>query len=94
MHNFRPSVPARLGIGYEQLKVLNPRLIYCAVTGYGETGPLKDKAGYDQVLQTMTGMCTMQGKSGGPPEVLVRIRGGLLRGGVGGGRCRVGIVRA
>jgi crotonobetainyl-CoA:carnitine CoA-transferase CaiB-like acyl-CoA transferase len=70
VHNFRPSVPARLGIDYEQLKVLNPRLIYCAVTGYGETGPLKDKAGYDQVLQTMTGMCTMQGKSGGPPEVL------------------------
>lgn len=70
VHNFRPTVPGRLGIGYEQLKPLNPRLIYCAVTGYGETGPLKDKAGYDQVLQTMTGMCTLQGKEGGPPEVL------------------------
>lgn len=70
VHNFRPSVPDRLGIGYEQLKALNPRLIYCAVTGYGETGPLKDKAGYDQVLQTMTGMCAAQGKAGGPPEVL------------------------
>ncbi len=70
VHNFRPSVPGRLGIGYEQLKTLNPRLIYCAVSGYGETGPLKDKAGYDQVLQTMTGMCTLQGKHGGPPEIL------------------------
>ncbi|WP_316149688.1 CoA transferase [Cupriavidus sp. BIC8F] len=70
VHNFRPSVPGRLGIGYEQLKTLNPRLIYCAVSGYGETGPLKDKAGYDQVLQTMTGMCTLQGKDGGPPEIL------------------------
>uniref|UniRef100_UPI003F49792A CaiB/BaiF CoA transferase family protein n=1 Tax=Cupriavidus yeoncheonensis TaxID=1462994 RepID=UPI003F49792A len=70
VHNFRPSVPGRLGIGYEQLNTVNPRLIYCAVTGYGETGPLKDKAGYDQVLQTMTGMCTLQGKHGEPPEIL------------------------
>ena len=70
VHNFRPGVPERLGIGYGQLRELNPRLIYCAVTGYGERGPLKEKAGYDQVLQTMTGMCAMQGKHGGPPEIL------------------------
>ncbi|VVD95853.1 Acetyl-CoA:oxalate CoA-transferase [Pandoraea pneumonica] len=70
VHNFRPNVPARLGIGYEQLREVNPRLIYCAVTGYGDTGPNKDKAGYDQVLQTMTGMCAMQGKADGPPEIL------------------------
>jgi len=70
VHNFRPSVPARLGMAYEQLQAVNPRLIYCAVTGYGETGPLKDKAGYDQVLQTMTGMCALQGKAEGPPEIL------------------------
>ncbi|KND61543.1 L-carnitine dehydratase/bile acid-inducible protein F [Candidatus Burkholderia verschuerenii] len=70
VHNFRPSVPARLGIAYEQLRAINPRLIYCAVTGYGDSGPNKDKAGYDQVLQTMTGMCTLQGPKDGPPEVL------------------------
>jgi crotonobetainyl-CoA:carnitine CoA-transferase CaiB-like acyl-CoA transferase len=70
VHNFRPSVPARLGIAYEQLQAVNPRLIYCAVTGFGDQGPLKDKAGYDQVLQTMTGMCTLQGSAGGPPEIL------------------------
>jgi crotonobetainyl-CoA:carnitine CoA-transferase CaiB-like acyl-CoA transferase len=70
VHNFRPNVPARLGIAYEQLREVNPRLVYCAVTGYGETGPDKDKAGYDQVLQTMTGMCTLQGKRGEPPEIL------------------------
>jgi crotonobetainyl-CoA:carnitine CoA-transferase CaiB-like acyl-CoA transferase len=70
VHNFRPGVPERLGIGYAQLGELNPRLVYCAVTGYGENGPLKDKAGYDQVLQTMTGMCALQGKRGGPPEIL------------------------
>ncbi|MFM0597461.1 MULTISPECIES: CaiB/BaiF CoA transferase family protein [Paraburkholderia] len=70
VHNFRPNVPARLGIAYEQLREVNPRLIYCAVTGYGDSGPSKDKAGYDQVLQTMSGMCTLQGKRGGPPEIL------------------------
>ncbi len=70
VHNFRPSVPTRLGIGHEQLSLINPRLIYCAVSGYGETGPLKDKAGFDQVLQTLTGMCAEQGKTGGPPEIL------------------------
>jgi crotonobetainyl-CoA:carnitine CoA-transferase CaiB-like acyl-CoA transferase len=70
VHNFRPSVPKRLGIDYEQLSLINPRLIYCAVTGYGETGPMKDRAGYDQVLQTMTGMCTLQGKRGGAPEII------------------------
>ena len=70
VHNFRPAVPARLGIAYEQLRAINPRLIYCNVTGFGDAGPLKDKAGYDQVLQTMTGMCSLQGQRGGPPEIL------------------------
>ncbi|MBA2962350.1 MULTISPECIES: CaiB/BaiF CoA transferase family protein [Ramlibacter] len=70
VHNFRPEVPARLGIAYEQLRAVNPRLVYCAVTGYGDTGPLRDKAGYDQVLQTMTGMAAQQGPAGGPPEIL------------------------
>ncbi|MGX5730377.1 CaiB/BaiF CoA transferase family protein [Pseudoxanthomonas beigongshangi] len=69
VHNFRPSVPKRLGIDFDRLTLINPRLIYCAVTGYGERGPMKDKAGYDQVLQTMTGMCTLQGKRGGAPEI-------------------------
>ncbi len=70
VHNFRPGVPKRLGIDYEQLQQINPRLVYCAVTGFGDTGPMKDKAGYDQVLQTMTGMCTMQGRRNGAPELL------------------------
>src|SRR6218665_3078063 len=70
VHNFRPGVPQRLGSAYEQLRPLNPRLVHCSVTGYGESGPLKDKAGYGQVLQTMTGMCTLQGKRGQPPEIL------------------------
>ncbi|WP_144637639.1 CaiB/BaiF CoA transferase family protein [Bordetella genomosp. 13] len=64
VHNFRPSVPARLGIDYEALRQRNPRLVYCALTGYGDSGPMKDSAGYDQVLQTMTGICTFQGAPG------------------------------
>ncbi len=71
VHNFRPSVPPRLGIDYERLKAINPRLIYCALTGYGETGPLKDKAGYDQVLQSMTGICNFQGEERGQPEIVL-----------------------
>ena len=70
VHNFRPSVAPRLGISFEQLHAINPRLIYCAVSGYGEAGPLAEKAGYDQVLQTMTGMAVEQGKRDGPPEIL------------------------
>lgn len=70
VHNFRPSVAPRLGIGYEQLQAVNPRLIYCAVSGYGDTGPLSEKAGYDQVLQSMTGICSLQGKHAGPPEIV------------------------
>lgn len=69
VHNFRPSVPRRLGIDYESLDALNPRLIYCAVTGYGEEGAMAGRAGYDQVLQAMTGMCVLQGKADGPPEL-------------------------
>ncbi|OZI45788.1 CaiB/BaiF CoA transferase family protein [Bordetella genomosp. 5] len=70
VHNFRPGVPERLGIGYEQLQPAHPHLVYCAVTGYGEDGPLKDKAGYDQVLQTLTGMATMQAPAGAAPQLL------------------------
>ncbi|UGQ49330.1 CoA transferase [Massilia endophytica] len=70
VHNFRPGVPERLGIGYEQLKQRRPQLVYCAVTGYGETGPMKDNAGYDQVLQTFTGICALQGPAGGEPQIV------------------------
>ncbi|HUD34006.1 MAG TPA: CoA transferase [Variovorax sp.] len=70
VHNFRPGVPARLGIDYATLCAINPRLVYCAVTGYGEEGPLRKKAGYDQVLQTMTGMCAMQAPAGAAPQIL------------------------
>jgi crotonobetainyl-CoA:carnitine CoA-transferase CaiB-like acyl-CoA transferase len=70
VHNFRPGVPERLGVDYARASRINPRLIYCAVTGYGEEGPLRERAGYDQVLQAMTGMCVLQGKPDGAPELI------------------------
>ena len=59
--NFRPSVPARLGIDYPRLRAINPRLIYAGLTGYGDAGPLSDKGGFDQVLQCLSGMAVFQG---------------------------------
>ena len=86
VHNFRPGVPERLGIDYETLSALNPRIICCAVTGYGETGPLRDKAGYDQVLQSMTGICALQGSPEDPQIVYGSVvdyyAAALLAGGV------------
>jgi formyl-CoA transferase len=64
VENFRPSVPARLGIDYPRLRAINPRLVYAGLTGYGDEGPLSDKGGFDQVLQCLSGMAVFQG--GGP----------------------------
>jgi len=71
VENFRPSVPARLGIDYPRLKAINPRLIYCGLTGYGDTGPLSDKGGFDQVLQCLTGMAAFQGGSADKPQLVL-----------------------
>ena len=68
VHNFRPSVPLRLGIDYEQFRLSHPRLIYCALTGYGDNGPMKENAGYDQVLQSLTGIAALQGRM--TPEIV------------------------
>ena len=68
VHNFRPSVPPRLGIDYEQFRLTHPRLIYCALSGYGDNGPMKENAGYDQVLQSLTGICALQGRAS--PEIV------------------------
>ena len=79
VHNFRPSVPPRLGIDYDRMKVINPRLIYCALTGYGDTGPLKDRAGYDQVLADHDRDLRGAGKAGRSAD-RVRVRRRFLLG--------------
>jgi crotonobetainyl-CoA:carnitine CoA-transferase CaiB-like acyl-CoA transferase len=71
VENFRPSVPARLGIDYPRLKKINPRLVYAGVTGYGDTGPLSDKGGFDQVLQCLTGITVFQGGGADKPQLVL-----------------------
>jgi crotonobetainyl-CoA:carnitine CoA-transferase CaiB-like acyl-CoA transferase len=61
VENFRPGVMARLGVGYEDLRSLNPRLIYCAISGYGQEGPMKDAPAYDQIIQGLSGVMTITG---------------------------------
>jgi crotonobetainyl-CoA:carnitine CoA-transferase CaiB-like acyl-CoA transferase len=70
VENFRPSVPARLGIDYPRLKAINPRLVYCGLTGYGDGGPLREKGGFDQVLQCLSGIAVFQGGADKPQVVL------------------------
>ncbi len=71
VENFRPSVPARLGIDYPRLRKINPRLVYAGVTGYGDSGPLSDKGGFDQVLQCLTGMTVFQGGGIDKPQLVL-----------------------
>ncbi len=67
IEQFRPGVMAKLGLDYESLKAINPGLIYCSLTGYGQTGPLRDKAGHDMNYIALSGMASFSGtKEAGP----------------------------
>jgi crotonobetainyl-CoA:carnitine CoA-transferase CaiB-like acyl-CoA transferase len=70
LHNFRGGVAERLGIGYDALVASNPRLVYCSLTGYGTTGPLGSHPGFDQALQSFSGVSAAQGADRGVPEML------------------------
>jgi crotonobetainyl-CoA:carnitine CoA-transferase CaiB-like acyl-CoA transferase len=65
--NFRPGVMDRLGLGYETLSTINPRLIYCAVSGFGHTGPERTTAAFDGKLQAMSGIMSITGEPAGGP---------------------------
>ena len=67
VENFRPGVADRLGVGYAALSAVNPRLIYCSISGFGQTGPYRDRPGYDAVAQAMSGMMAITGQADGPP---------------------------
>jgi crotonobetainyl-CoA:carnitine CoA-transferase CaiB-like acyl-CoA transferase len=67
IENFRPGTMDRLGFGYEALKEINPRLVYCSISGFGVTGPYRDKPGYDILAQAMGGTMGVTGEEGGPP---------------------------
>ena len=74
VHNFRPGVMDRLGLGYETVSALNPRVVYAAVTGYGSKGPWRDKPGQDLLVQAMSGLSWLSGDaSQGPVPVGISI---------------------
>jgi CoA:oxalate CoA-transferase len=67
VENFRPGVMSRLGLGYEDLKRVKPSIIYCAISGYGQEGPLRHAPAYDQIIQGMSGMMSISGDAGTAP---------------------------
>ena len=67
VENFRPGVMDRLGVGYPVLKQTNPRLIYCAISGFGQTGPMRDAPAYDQIVQGLSGVMSITGDAQSAP---------------------------
>ncbi|MCY1331474.1 Acetyl-CoA:oxalate CoA-transferase [compost metagenome] len=67
VEGFRPGVAERLGVGYRQLSELNPRLVYCSISGYGQQGPLAQAAGHDINYQSLAGVLDQTGSAGGAP---------------------------
>lgn len=63
----RPGVTQRLGIDYETLKKINPKIVYCSLTGYGQEGPYKDKPAFDMIIQAVSGVMSVTGEPGRPP---------------------------
>ena len=90
IENFRPGVAERLGIGYERLNEINPRLIYASISGFGQTGPYANYPGYDLIAQAMTGVMSVTGEPGTAP-----VKCGLPVSDLGAGMfCAIGILSA
>ena len=68
IENFKPGVADRLGLGYDALAALNPRLIYCSISGFGQTGPYRARGGFDLMVQAMSGIMSVNGPEDGPPH--------------------------
>jgi crotonobetainyl-CoA:carnitine CoA-transferase CaiB-like acyl-CoA transferase len=67
VQNYRPGAARRLGVDYETLAALNPRLVYCSISGFGSTGPYASRGGYDLIAQGMSGIISVTGDEDGPP---------------------------
>ena len=67
LHSFLPATAERLGLTYERMRSINPRIIFCSISGYGEHGPLRDKPGYDLMVQAFSGAMSITGYEEGPP---------------------------
>jgi CoA:oxalate CoA-transferase len=73
LENFRPGTMERLGLGADVLRAVNPRLVYCAISGFGQTGPLAQRASYDQIIQGYCGLMSLTGDADTAP-----MRAGLV----------------
>jgi crotonobetainyl-CoA:carnitine CoA-transferase CaiB-like acyl-CoA transferase len=80
LENFRPGTMEKLGFGYKALAKLNPRLVYCSVSGFGESGPEAHRAGYDLIIQAESGVMDLTGFSDGPPVKVGNSVGDLVAG--------------
>ena len=67
LENFKPGTTDKLGIGYEALRKINPRIIYCSITGFGPDGPYRNRAGYDLAVSAFGGLMGITGEPEGPP---------------------------
>ncbi len=67
VQNFRPGSLDRMGLGYEQVREINPAIVYCTISGFGATGPYAQRGGFDLVTQGMSGLMSVTGHAGGPP---------------------------
>lgn len=83
IENYRPGVMGRLGLGYDELSAINPKLIYCSISGFGQYGPLRDRPSFDIVLQALSGAMSVNGAAGGEPTKLGIPLGDLV-GGING----------
>jgi alpha-methylacyl-CoA racemase len=87
LETFRPGVMDRLGLGYAELRKLHPGLVYCAITGYGQTGPMALRAGHDIDYLARAGVLGLTGPADGPPQIpgvqMADVGGGALYGVVG-----------
>lgn len=79
INNFTPGTMEKLGLGYEDLQKVNPRIIYASITGYGQTGPYRERPSYDIIVQAMGGVMSYTGEPGQPP-----VRCGIPIGDLGG----------
>jgi crotonobetainyl-CoA:carnitine CoA-transferase CaiB-like acyl-CoA transferase len=70
IENFKPGTAARLGLGYDALAALNPRLVYGSISGFGQTGPYSERPGFDLMVQAMSGIMSVNGPEDGPPHRL------------------------
>jgi crotonobetainyl-CoA:carnitine CoA-transferase CaiB-like acyl-CoA transferase len=103
IENFKAGTLAKYGLDHESLKTVNPRLVYCSITGFGQTGPRSGQAGYDFIIQGMSGLMSVTGQPDGMPQkvgvafadiftglyAVIAIQAGLMKAGETGEGCHI-----